>query len=91
MGGYTPRRDRNADRTASRVAAGVDQHARADHARLDVDAGTVAGVAGLIRTSQQAMLDDRLAGIDTDHTHVVALIARLIDDLEERALRTLEA
>jgi len=53
---------------------------------LDVDADTIAGVAGLIRTSQQAMLDDRLAGIDTDHTHIVAFITRLIDDLERRRM-----
>jgi AcrR family transcriptional regulator len=52
---------------------------------LDVDADTIAGVAGLIRTSQMAMLEERLAGIDIDHTQIAALIARLIADLEQRA------
>jgi AcrR family transcriptional regulator len=58
---------------------------------LDVDAATIAGVAGLIRTSQQAMLEDRLAGIDIDHEHIVALITRLIDDIERRASRPPDA
>jgi hypothetical protein len=31
------------------------------------------------------MLDDHLAGIDTDHEQIVAVITRLIDDSERRA------
>jgi TetR/AcrR family transcriptional regulator len=52
---------------------------------LDLDDETVRGITGLIRTSQQAMLDDRLAGIDTDHRSIVTVVARLLEDLERRA------
>jgi AcrR family transcriptional regulator len=74
-------------RRVSEVWSVVLRDAVADAAKqyeLDIDADTIAGVAGLIRTSQQAMLDDRLAGVDTDHTQIVAFIGRLIDDLERR-------
>jgi AcrR family transcriptional regulator len=78
-----PGHRRTVERWASILRNAVDDAVQ--QFGLDVDDETIAGVAGLMRTSQQAMLEDRLAGIDTDHTQIVDFITRLIDDLESRA------
>lgn len=51
---------------------------------LEVDDALLDGIAGLLRTSQAGMLNERLAGIDTYHAASVALIERAIDLLEQR-------
>lgn len=68
------------------VWANLLRDAIADAAReygFDADDALLDGLAGLIRTTQGAMLNERLAGIDTQHSAIVALIERAISMLEK--------
>lgn len=74
---------RRTNETWARVLGEAAKHAAREYS-VDADDTVVAGVAGLIATSQLGMLFQRLAGADVDHAEIIAVIELAIDQLERR-------